>query len=292
MPDPFTATLAVEPTRNTLYGAMPVYASGTTGPVITANDRLHDQQARNYKEYLTVMELLRAQLMNAVERTYYQVLEDPLFAMSDVTPLDILNHLTTEYGTLSPADILKNQAKLAEAWNAESPIEDLWKKIDNVKAVAKAANAEISDGTTIELTLIALKAAGVYDHLIATWLDKPKANRTYVNFQAHVNLQDDTRLEKLTAIMAGFHAANGAIAPAPDLALAAAAAAIIPAAPAQAIIGGDINIHYCHTHGFQKSHPSNQCGTPDNGHNNDATAMRRLGGSNRIAFGKQGRAGA
>jgi hypothetical protein len=145
MPDPFTATLAVEPTRNTLYGAMPVYASGTTGPVITANDRLHDQQARNYKEYLTVMELLRAQLMNAVERTYYQVLEDPLFAMSDVTPLDILNHLTNEYGTLSPADILKNQAKLAEAWNAESPIEDLWKKIDNVKAVAKAANEEISD---------------------------------------------------------------------------------------------------------------------------------------------------
>jgi hypothetical protein len=141
------------------------------------------------------MELLRAQLMNAVERTYYQVLEDPLFAMSDVTPLDILNHLTTEYGTLSPADILKNQAKLVEAWNAESPIEDLWKKIDNVKAVAKAANAEISDGTTIELTLIALKAVGVYDHLISTWLDKPKANRTYCNFQAHVNLQDDTRLE-------------------------------------------------------------------------------------------------
>jgi hypothetical protein len=55
----------------------------------------------------------------------------------------------------------------------------------------------------------------VYDHLITTLADKPKANHTYHNFQAHVNLQDDARLENLTAHMAGFHAANGATAPPP-----------------------------------------------------------------------------
>jgi hypothetical protein len=268
-------------------GALPVHAQGTTGPVITARDRLYDKRDRNYKEYLTVLEALRSLLMQAVERTYYQVLEDPLFGMSDVSPRGILDHLASTYGTLTPADILKNQAKLAEAWNAESPIEDLWKKIDNVHAVATAASPDISEGTTIELTLLALKAAGVYDHLLTTWSNKPKANRTYANFKAHVNLQDDARLEKLTAHMAGFHAANRAVAPAP-------AVLPVPPAPAvaiagQAIIAGDIHIKYCHTHGFQKSHGSDGCQQPRAKHNVKATAMKRLGGSTTIGFDKQGR---
>jgi hypothetical protein len=47
----------------------PVHPGAMPGPVITANDRLYDQQARNYREYLTVMELLRAQLKPIVTLT-------------------------------------------------------------------------------------------------------------------------------------------------------------------------------------------------------------------------------
>jgi hypothetical protein len=34
-------------------GHLPVYASGTTGPIVMASDRLYDKRARDYKEYLT-----------------------------------------------------------------------------------------------------------------------------------------------------------------------------------------------------------------------------------------------
>jgi hypothetical protein len=83
-------------------GHLPVYASGTSGPVITASDRLYDKRAWDYKEYLTVVEAKKMLRMQAVERTYYQVIKDPLFGMSDCTPCDIIDHLTSTYGTLTP----------------------------------------------------------------------------------------------------------------------------------------------------------------------------------------------
>jgi hypothetical protein len=153
--------------------------------------------------------------------------------------------------------------------------------------------APITDGTTIELTLLALQTAGVYEHLIDTWNDKPTTEHTFANFKAHVNLQEKTRLKKLTAKAAGYHAANGIIQAPPDLVeeppptIQGKAFAATPATH-PTIVVDKLELCYCWSHGLQKSHTSATCKQPGEGHQKEATAINRLGGSTYFAFGRQG----
>jgi hypothetical protein len=115
--------------------------------------------------------------------------------MADVAPQALLTHLNDTYGELRPGDLLANQAKLATTWNPKQPIENLWTHIATICAVAIQGGAPINDGTTIKLALLELQTAGVYEHLIDTWNDKPTAKHTFANFKAHVVLQEKTRLK-------------------------------------------------------------------------------------------------
>jgi hypothetical protein len=269
-------------------GVQPAHPANCSAAMIVAVNRRYDKDIQEFHTYTAVAESLKQQTMAAVASTYFQELDDDEMGMADVTPQALLAHLTTTYGTLRPSDLLANQAKLAETWNPEQPIEKLWTRITTVRAVANQGGAPINDGTTIELTLLALQTAGVYEHLIDTWNDKPTTAHTFAHFKEHVTLQEKTRLKKITAKAAGYHAANGVIQP-PDLTdktpPSAALAARPPAAP---VVLDGLNLCYCWTHGLQKSHTSKTCEQPGEGHQKDATAMNRMSGSVYLAFGRQG----
>jgi hypothetical protein len=160
-----------------------------------------------------VAKSLKQQILAAVASTYYQELDDDKMGMADVTPQALLAHLTTTYGTLCPSDLLANQAKLAETWNPEQPIQNLWTCITTVRAFAIQGGARINGGTATELTLLALQTAGTYEHLIDTWNDKSTMAHTSALFKEHVTLQETTRLKTIKAKAAGYHAANGVIQP-------------------------------------------------------------------------------
>jgi hypothetical protein len=79
-----------------------------------------------------------------------------------------------------------------------------------------SAPSNKSAEATIELTLTALRKAGVYDHAIITWEDKDAATQTWDAFQLHFSKQEKLRLKKLTAAAAGHHGANKAAIIPPD----------------------------------------------------------------------------
>jgi hypothetical protein len=272
-------------------GLQPAHANNASSALITAVNRQYDKDIQSFQTYTAVAESLKQQIMLAVKPTYYQELDDDEMGMADVTPQALLTHLNDTYGELRPADLLANQAKLATTWNPEQPIENLWTHIATIRAVAIQGGAPINDGTTIELTLLALQTAGVYEHLIDTWNDKPTAEHTFANFKSHVILQEKTRLKKLTAKSAGYHAANGILQSPPDLvdeATPAATGRAYAATPQTTIVVDKVELCYCWTHGLQKTHNSTGCEQPSDGHQKEATALNRLGGSTYFAFGRQG----
>jgi hypothetical protein len=67
----------------------------------------------------------------------------------------------------------------------------------------------------MRLTLNALEKAGIYDHPIKTWRDKPEGERIWTNFGPHFEHGENERIRLLTAANAGFHGANMAITPEP-----------------------------------------------------------------------------
>jgi hypothetical protein len=101
-----------------------------------------------FKTYATITEKLKQQVLSAVDPIYYHDLEDDTFGYADVCIPAIITHLTTTYGTLTASDLEINRDKLTEAWNPDDPIENLWKNIKIVRAIATQGGEPISNGTT------------------------------------------------------------------------------------------------------------------------------------------------
>jgi hypothetical protein len=108
----------------------------------------------------------------------------------------------------------------------------------------------------MELTIEALRQAGVYSHIIQTWDDKANADQTWDNFKLHFSQQEKIRLGNMTAKAAGFNASANVIPP--DDAIAAAAT---PAGQKPTHTSNDFPLFYLWTHGLSKNpqHPSHLC---------------------------------
>ena len=271
-------------------GLQPVHAAAATFAPITAAKRSYDQALDEFKTYATITEKLKQQVLSSVDPIYYQNLEDDTFGYSDVRIPAIIAHLTTTYGTLTASDLESNQDKLTEAWNPDDPIENLWKNIKIVRAIATQGGEPISDGTTIQLTLLALGKTSVHSHAIETWYDKDDTEHTWPNFLLHFNKHEKTRLNKMTAQAAGFHGAQNAKHIVPDD--QANAAADQQAGKSRDLFVSDgIPLFYCWTHGLSKTsqHTSKTCTNQNEGHCTEATLENRLGGVNKINFGRSGK---
>jgi hypothetical protein len=243
-----------------------------------------------FKTYATITEKLKQQVLSAVDPIYYQDLEDDTFGYADVHIPAIITHLTTTYGTLTASDLEINRDKLTEAWNPADPIENLWKNIKIVRAIATQGGEPISNGTTIQLTLLALGKTGVHSHAIETWYDKDDAKHTWPNFLLHFNKHERTHINKMTAQVAGFHGAQNATRIPPDD-QANAAAAQQAGKSKDLFVSDGIPLFYCWSHGLSKTlqHTRKTCNNQSEGHCANTTIENRLGGVNKINFGRSGK---
>ena len=263
-------------------GIQPTHSATATQSQITAANRLFDTSLDAFRRYSQIREILRQQILTAIDPTYYNVLEDATFGYADITVLTLLAHLESTYATLSADDLELNRMRLADAWTPEEPIEHLWIRIKHLCAIANAGGKPFSDSTVMRLTLSALEQAGVYSHSIQTWRDRAELDRTWVNFCPHFMHADKERLRLATATTAGYHGAHAAIQTSgpPPLPAIAAAARAVPSGYTY----NNVQLGYCWTHGLTKNpdHTSATCNHPASGHQLNATLDRRLGGSVRL----------
>ena len=169
---------------------------------------------------------LTAQILTAVDATFLSALEDPDFGFGDMSPCTMLTHLKTEYGTMTPEELERNQTALSDPWNLDEPIKDLWVTIANIQHLAALGNVPIPDVTVITLTLAMIESTGLLATTTEKFCLRPLADRTLALFKAEFKLGNQERVCKLTAGNAGFHGAHQAIAVTPLP--ATVAAAVIP----------------------------------------------------------------
>ena len=279
-------------------GPAPIAPPNATAAQLAEAIRAYNQAIADVTLYNRLRAALTAQILTAVNASFLSSLEDPDFGFGDVSPRTMLDHLNTEYGTMTPEELETNRAALSEAWNFDDPIEDLWTKIANIQRVAQLGQVPIPDLTVITLTLAMIEKTG----LLATTTEKfrlrPTTEWTLALFKADFKLGNQERIRKLTAGDAGFHGAHhtttvphpcaNPITPsassAPPPAPSAAAASATPTGVA--VEGG--TMYYCWTHGLgpNHNHTSATCLNKAEGHKDDATAFRMRGGNNTISTGR------
>ena len=272
-------------------GTQAPHLAGATGNQIIETNRIYDKAKTEYSTFSLVKESLRQQVLNAVNPLYYQALEDDDFGYADVTIPQIMLHLQTTYGTVNATDLVNNRNSMADAWTPDEPFENLWKRIRIIQQIAIAGTEPISNEATIELTLTALRKAGVYDHAIITWEDKEAIDQTWTNFELHFIKQEKLRQKKLTAAAAGYHGANKATIIPPDDQPPPehiAAAAQGHNKDTQQCDGTELFYCWSHGLGINPEHTSKTCTNTLPNHVHASTLMHRKGGSTLIACGRTG----
>ena len=272
----------------------PPLAVGAAATVAVAL-RVHTEAIDNVTCYNNLRAALTSQLITAINASFLSALEDPVFGFSDVSPRHMLEHLITEYGTLTPEELEANRSTLSVAWNFDDPIEDLWAKIANVQRVAAFGNVPLADVTVITLTLTMIEKTGLLASTTEKFRLRPPAEWTLALFKTEFQLGNKERMRRLTAGDAGFNGALNATGvpaatdntPPPTAAAAVTPASATPPATRHVTVEGG-KMFYCWTHGLgtQRNHNSLTCLNKAEGHQDTATAFRMMGGSNIISSGR------
>jgi len=271
-------------------GDKPMHTVGMTGNQITETNRQYAHDLSEFRIYTNTAEALKKQILKAIPDTYITILEDDEFGYADVTSTDMLVHLNRSYGEITADDIENNRDTLSADWNVDTPIEDLWGRIQEAQRFSRDAGAgeEINDATVIRLTLGVFERTGLFDTIVEKWRDKPQAQWTIDNFKLHFEAGNKERARKLTARAAGYHGANAACVVidnngAPLSETAAAAMTQARPVPHIRLENGKL-MYYCWTHGLglNQRHTSANCERPKEGHQVTATADNIMGGCNII----------
>ena len=271
-------------------GDSPMHTVGMTGNQITEVNRQYAHNLSEFRMYTNTAEALKKQILKAIPNRYITILEDDDFGYADVTSTQMLVHLNYIYGQITADDIENNRGTLSADWNVDSPIEDLWSRVQEAQRFSRAAGdgEEINDATVIRLTLGVFERTGVFDTIVEKWRDKPQVIWTMENFKIHFEAGNKERERKLTARAAGYHGANAAcvvITDTDEPVNETAAAAMIQARPNPTIRleNGKI-MYYCWSHGLglNSRHTSITCERQKQGHQVTATADNIMGGCNII----------
>ena len=82
-------------------GAHPGHTTNTVA-VITETNRLYAESVKNHEKFTQVDAEIKKQLLQAVDDIYWKALKDRLLGYGNVTIRNMIDHLLTTYGTITP----------------------------------------------------------------------------------------------------------------------------------------------------------------------------------------------
>jgi hypothetical protein len=197
-------------------GTTPTVIAPVNAASIKEATRVHLELRKEHEVVNYVTNGLRCQLLAAVEPRFVSELKDTSIGFANITLLQFLTHLFTNFGTITGADLNANRASILTAWNIDDPIQELWAKLKVIRDFAAAGKEPMDDDTLLQQTIILLQNTGVYDTDLAWWDHQPEAAQTWENFKTFFTKVDTARVSKLTKAQAGmgYHSANS-VAPGP-----------------------------------------------------------------------------
>ena len=190
--------------------AVPALAGGAGAAAAVNAQTNYSNNLKTYETCATVIANLRAQILEAVPKVYIETLEHEMFGFNTTSVRDILAHLVTTYGTITPEDLERNMEKLSAPWNPDTTIEAHFSNATKLRAFATAGNEAIPDTVAVRALLKSFKLSGVMDEGLKDWYKKPTADQTWANMATHFTTANKEGLRNLTTSQAGFNTAHAA----------------------------------------------------------------------------------
>jgi len=291
----------------------PVHVAGATAPQISETNRQHLENQKIYSTYIATDKALLKQLLEAFPATYAQTLYDQELGWGNLTCLELLTYLWTTYGEITPTELEANLIAMKQPWTTEQPIDTVFDQLTQAIRFSIAGHDTITDATAVRNGYTIIEDTGLFTTACHDWRQKATADKTLNAFKTHFRAADKDRRRTTTTGAAGYHSANTITTPPTDTATALTAIQnmqTLLATPAfltllsQAQSNNrntehafttarqatqqttnrtptDNELSWCWTHGTTQNtgHNSITCQHKSNGHQDNATADNKMGGS-------------
>jgi hypothetical protein len=194
-------------------GTTPNIEAGGTAVQIHEIVRQHKENIRVWREYNATDKALQQQLINTFDEPYIQGLRDRHTSYNNVSAMQILTHLYTTYGVITPIDIEDNDAKMRAPFNPTQPIEVLFDQIETAVKFADAGNRSYNPDQVVSRAYLLILQTGLYSDACLDWRRRSTVlTQTWPNFKADfAEAHRDLRIVQTAAHGAGYQNANSAV---------------------------------------------------------------------------------
>jgi hypothetical protein len=175
--------------------------------VIAEATRVFILEQEKYNTFVQFQIILISMITTNCPEKYLYELKDPITKFRRCSPLDLLNHLWTTFGTITTKDLTDNWSSMNAQWNPPTPIADLFKQLQDGQIFALDGKEDITDSQLLRLCYDNVNATGLFDDALKTWRAKPDAAKTYLEFKILMTAEHDDRMKNaLTSKAAGYSA--------------------------------------------------------------------------------------
>jgi hypothetical protein len=196
------ATPFVVPTNP---GSVPVQIANSTGPQIIETNRAHAIELAEYNLYLNTATILKNIIINNVPEHFIVTLQHPITQYARVTPLQLMEHLWTTYGTITSDDLTTNYDRMTAPWNPPTPIENLFDQLKLGQEYAGEGGEPIDTRQLMRIGYNLIQQTGLFETSCREWRNKPTADKTYATFQIFFTKEDaDRKVNSPTSAGAGY----------------------------------------------------------------------------------------
>jgi hypothetical protein len=100
--------------------------------------RDHRESLRLWREYNNFDAVLKQQLIQTIDSLHIWTLQHPHTGFANVATCQLIQHLLTMYGNITPTDIAHNGSKIKTAYEPAKPIEALFSQLEDAMDYADA----------------------------------------------------------------------------------------------------------------------------------------------------------
>ena len=203
-----------------------------------------------------------------------------------------MQHLLTEYATVTDDELISNAKQLQDPWDNSLPLSGLWARQDQLRDFS-LGHDDITMETMTRSTFTILENLGVYPETCRDWRLLPRAQQTWATLKRIFKSADEIyRIQ----VNAGHFANLATRTPTPRGGAQTTLTrpnVYANGLPRGVVVPPDENgraprqpdwIPYCFTHGvtWDPTHTSNTCANPCANHVRYATIDNMIGGNNTI----------
>ena len=168
---------------------------GTAAQIASAENN-HRLTKKLYLETLLLERNFIQQIIEAIETKYLAALCNPI--TGKITPLvpTILEFLHNNYGRITPHKLDEKTTTIKTMiYNPDQPIDIILNSIDDLVEYERAAELELTQSQTINLTLVILNRQQIFKDDIRAWKRTNQAYKMWDNFkldfrEAHLELRE------------------------------------------------------------------------------------------------------